>query len=181
MSNTRAYVRVREENQFFTLGDMAIFDVSLEDVESWRRKLEVDNIDYSVLHDSYIRPPGAPPVNSPYKTVVHVGMDSAYPEASFNTFFKYITEFLEENLTSQKSSILKPGSINTLLHIRVSDGSMFKDLFGKLGEIAGSVMGPKAEVAKVAKSIEKQFKGWRTNFTVLPVEIIENRLEVIAI
>jgi len=181
LSNTRACVRAREENQFYTLGDMTLFNVSLESVESWRQKLDVENIDYSVLHDLFIRPPGAPPVNSPYKTVVHMGMDSAYPGASFNTFFKYIAEFLEENLTLRESSVLNHGPINTLLHMRVSDGSKFKDLFGKFGEIAGSAMGPKAEVVKLAKSIKKQFEGWRTGFTVLPVEIIENRLEVIAV
>ena len=179
LSNTLAYVSVREEIQLFTLGDMALFDVYLEDVESWMRKLDADNIDYSVLYDFYFLPIGASSFTSTYKTVVHVGMDSAYPEASFFTLFKYIVEYLDQNLAASDGATRMPISNNTLLHISVSRKSKFEDFFEKLREILKSEVRHKAVMLKVVTDIENKFKEWIRFKAVLPVEIIDNRLEVV--
>jgi len=175
LSETHAYIRARQACQLYTLGDMALFNVYVEDVQVWRQRLEDENVDYRSLNDLAL---SATPT---YNTVVHVELDNEHPEASFFTFFQYIAAFLDENLAGKKH-IPMINENHVLLHIKISHGTRFADFFGKVRAMIKdkSKQDSEQDMEDLVSRFENKLNGWpQQEGGVLPVEVLKNRLEVI--
>lgn len=175
VSEKHAYVRARQACQLYTLGDMALFNVYVEDVQAWAHRLEGEEVDYRSLKDLALF--AAPN----YNTVLHVELDNEHPAASFFTFFQYIAAFLDENLAGKKD-IPMTNENRALLHIEISDGTRFADFFGKVRAMIKdeSEQDSELDLQDLASRFEKKVNGWeQPQGGVLPVEIFKNRMEVI--
>ncbi|MDM8555960.1 hypothetical protein QUF75_14625 [Desulfococcaceae bacterium HSG7] len=168
INNNSAYVRVRDKNQLYTRGDMSLFDVSVIDSEIWKNNLVKNGIDCRKLDDYFL---------DEYKTVVCVTLDIYNLDAAMFTLSKYIVEHLYENLTAEPGTPHLIFSNNTILHLQISDGSVFSDYFKMMRtnrELA-------YDVQRGVSKFDTTFIMWQEHDIVLPVESIDNRIEVISL
>ena len=177
IADQRLHVAAREENQWFTLGDMALSNVSVGDARTWRQELGQAGIDCSVLDDCLLNAPGAPPAAPFYRTVVHVGLNTGYPEAALLTFVNYIALYLDENLTTDESASWLP-SAGTLLDIRLPGGQRLAGLIETVRH-EGLRKLREAALPDPVQAFESACERWRKYKRVLAVEVVHGRVETI--
>lgn len=177
ITGQRLHVVARSENQWYTLGDMALSNIHVEDALTWRQGLGQAGIDCSVLDDCLLTAPEAPPATPFYRTVVHVGLNTGYPEAALLSFVNYIALYLDENLTTDESGSWLPSS-GTLLDIRLSGGQRLAGLMEAVRR-DGLQKLREAALPDPVHALESTCERWRKHKRVLPVEVVDGRVETI--
>jgi len=169
INNKSAYVRVRDENQLYTRGDMSLFDVSVIDSEIWKNNLVKNGVDCRKL-DVYSL--------DEYKTVVCVTLDIYNLDAAMFTMSRYIMHYLDLNLSTDPDLPRLEFSNKTIFYIQISDGSAFSHCF-KRERVNWNQNDEMRQSVDIFKKKIRQWQG--TPYIVLPLELIDNRLEVISI
>ncbi|MCP4129432.1 MAG: hypothetical protein GY754_00310 [bacterium] len=160
---------VRDEYQVFTRGDMALFNVSVKEINSWKQSLENEKINLSIL-DEYI-------FNDNYKTVLEVSIDSSNPDAALFTLSKYITEHLDQNIATDDKYPHHFFSNNSIFCIRGSNEDSFSEFYNKTDFSAC-----KDEVSNSINNIRNIFHQWgKSSNIILPVQIMDFKLEVVVL
>jgi len=174
--NAHAFVGVRDENQIYTRGDMALSDVKLIDFGVWLDDLSSNGIDCRVF-DAYTLDE-ADRYAGGYKTVVRVNFDVMNQDVAIFTLTEYIADHLHHNLATEDDMPHLIFSNKAILDIRTSDGVAFSQYLESM--LDDQNLAP--EVHEAVMRFEKIVHQWKNSGDiVLPMEIIERKLEAISL
>ncbi len=172
ISDTYAHISVRGKNQLHTRGDMSLSNVKIVDFNSWMNDLLKRGIDIEVM-DDYIL--------DYYKTVVSVDFDMMNQDAALFTLYEYIVRYLHQNVAAESDTPIDSILLNsnyTILHITVSNNNAFSQCFNDI--LTNPRLAP--EVRDAVVEFDRVLQKWKDLYgIVLPMEIIENKLEVISL
>lgn len=163
-------VCVRDKNQVYLRGDLSLSRIRLFGSRVWYNKLSKDGFDNKYIKNK---------IEGEHGTVLQLTFDNEDINASMFTFSKYIIKHLGRNLVINQDLPINPFSNKVILHIQNPNNLRFVEIYKLFTEKLKS--GNEAIIfADASQIVETAFRKWKvTNEIVLPVEIIENRLEVI--
>ncbi len=163
------FVPVRNDFQIFTLGDMSLSDVSVEDYETWHNTITAVGINVDVLNNFNVS------IDDNYKckTVISVTIDIENIYAAMFTLSKYIIAHLHKNIATNTNDSNTFFANKVIFHITIATERRFAELYHSF------IKNDSDEVQGIKNSLEVTFQEWGK--LVLPVQVIDKKLEVVTL
>ncbi len=151
------------------MGDMSLSNVSVQDFASWLNGIKSSQIDYDDLKEYTMLDDN----KKEYKTVVEATIDVSNVYAAMFTLAKYIIAYLDTNIATDANFTNAFFFNKAIFHITTSTNERFSKIYEDLDyESCIDIVIP--EIQK----LKKYFKKWN-NSIILPVQVIDNKLEVV--
>lgn len=166
------FAEVRKTNSIYTLGDMALEDIKVQDYTQWEKTLQKNGINFEELEEQNI-------TTDEYDFILKVTLDEKLILPAMFTLNKYLTAFLDENIGTGEMD-----SVKIILYLESDNNTWFKDLLNSLRfhtchtdkKNKASDQNPE----KIIASLKRTFSKWKyDDYTILPLEIIKDKVRII--